>query len=184
MTWCISTGERIYCVSVRPQRERSGPAVLWFLWRKMLSGVEKSQKWVSSPMERLPTFKSFIKLQKLELILATAYNKNTALNNWKGGKKRKYEEGEDGKREKNRPDRSIFIFLCSRYHLKGFLITTTRQKLLGFIPDPLNDKISSHSLCRLISVKHLGASSPKYMPLNVEMPFGDAGVTFDKKLLD
>lgn len=79
---------------------------------------------------------------------------------------------------------SIFIFSSSCYRLKGFLITTTRQKLLGFIPDVLNDKISSHSLCRLISVKHLGASSPKYITLNAEMPFGDAGVTFDKKLLD
>lgn len=82
------------------------------------------------------------------------------------------------------PDRYIFIFLCRRYHLKGFLITTTRQKLLGFLPDPLNDKISSHSLSVLISLKHLGASSPKYRRMNVKMPFRDAGVTFDKKLLD
>jgi len=82
------------------------------------------------------------------------------------------------------PDRYIFIFLCRRYHLKGFLITTTRQKLLGFFPDPLNDKISLHSLSFLISAKHLGASSPKYRRMNVKMPFRDAGVTFDKKLLD
>lgn len=82
------------------------------------------------------------------------------------------------------PDRYIFIFLCRRYHLKGFLITTTRQKLLGFLPDPLNDKISLHSLSFLISAKHLGASSPKYRRMNVKMPFRDAGVTFDKKLLD
>lgn len=84
------------------------------------------------------------------------------------------------------PDRYIFIFLCRRYHLKGFLITTTRQKLLGFLPDPLNDKISLHSLSLpfLISAKHLGASSPKYRRMNVKMPFRDAGVTFDKKLLD
>ena len=82
------------------------------------------------------------------------------------------------------PDRFIFIFLCRSYHLKGFLITTTRQKLLGFLPDPLNDKISLHSLSFLISAKHLGASSPKYSRMNVKMPFRDAGVTFDKKLLD
>lgn len=81
------------------------------------------------------------------------------------------------------PDRYIFIFLCRRYHLKGFLITTTRQKLLGFLPDPLNDKISWLSL-RLISAEHLGASSPKYRRTHVKMPFRDAGVTFDKKLLD
>lgn len=102
-------------------------------------------------------------------------------------------EGErEGKREREGvgigrggwPDRYIFIFLCRRYHLKGFLITTTRQKLLGFLPDPLNDKISLHSLSFLISPKHLGASSPKYRQMNVKMPFRDAGVTFDKKLLD
>ncbi len=85
-------------------------AVLWFLWRKMLSWVEKSQKWVSSPMRRLPTFKSFIKLQKPELILATAYNKNTAFNNWKGEKKRKYVEGGGWKKRKEQA-RSLHIHI-------------------------------------------------------------------------
>lgn len=70
----------------------------------MLSGVEKSQKWVSSPMGRLPTFKSFIKLHKPELILATAYNKNAAFNNWKGEeKKRKYDGGRVEKEKRTGP---------------------------------------------------------------------------------
>lgn len=59
-------------------------------------------------------------------------------------KKRKEEEG--GKKKKSKADRSIFIFRCRRYHLKGFLITTARQKLLGFLPDAQNDKVSSLSL--------------------------------------
>lgn len=104
-----------------------------------------------------------------------------------GGERDRKREREMRRREEvggDWPDRYIFIFLCRRYHLKGFLITTTRQKLLGFLPDPLNDKISLHSLSFLISAKHLGASSPKYRRMNVKMPFRDAGVTFDKKLLD
>lgn len=119
-------------------------------------------------------------------------NKNSAFNNLKAGRET------EKPRERERigdgggvggvggvcPDRYVFIFLWRRYHLKGFLITTTRQKLLGFLPDPLNDKISLHSLSFLISAKHLGASSPKYRRMNVKMPFRDAGVTFDKKLLD
>lgn len=149
--------------------------------------------------KKVCTFKSFIKTSEAsELILAVHRTKTQHSTIKKKSQVR--EKGRETQKERKMrrvdgfvtevggpdywPDRYIFIFLCRRYHLKGFLITTTRQKLLGFLPDPLNDKISLHSLSFLISAKHLGASSSKYRRMNVKMPFGDAGVTFDKKLLD
>lgn len=102
------------------------------------------EKRSSSPAECFPTFKSFIKLLKPELILASPCNKKLDSTI----KKRKEEEGgerKEKKGERSKADRSIFIFRCRRYHLKGFLITTARQKLLGFLPDAQNDKVSSLS---------------------------------------
>lgn len=104
--------------------------------------VKMGEQRSSSPVECLPTFKSFIKLLKPELILASPCNKNLDSTI----KKRKEEEEGGEKRERSKADRSIFIFRCRRYHLKGFLITTARQKLLGFLPDAQNDKVSSLSL--------------------------------------
>lgn len=61
-------------------------------------------------------------------------------------KEEKKKKGEkEREKKKSKADRSIFIFRCRRYHLKGFLITTARQKLLGFLPDAQNDKVSSLS---------------------------------------